>query len=78
MKVDYDSESGVASVESPTSLQEINSPRGATFTEDELIAGGAQQVVPGVILGFDPTRTLWHQAHDEPRPILTIDVQQAE
>lgn len=78
MEVDYEAESGVAPIESPAPLQEINSPRGAVFTEEELVEGGAQQVVPGVILGFDPTRTFWHQAHDAPRPILTIDIRQAE
>ncbi|CAN5435133.1 hypothetical protein BH10PAT3_BH10PAT3_1900 [soil metagenome] len=76
-RVDYTSESGFALMESPAPLNAINSPRVSEFTEEELVAGGAQQVVPGVILGFDPTRTFWHQAHDAPRPILTIDIQQA-
>lgn len=76
--VDTDTGSVTVPIESPTPLQIINSPRGAEFTEEDLLAGGAQQVLPGVILGFDPTRTFWHQAHEAPRPILTIDVQQAE
>lgn len=76
MNVDYDSATGIAPIETPTAFQSINSSRGAIFTEEELQAGGAQQVMPGKILGFDPTRTFWHQAPDAPRPILVIDVKQ--
>jgi len=78
MDVNYEAELGVSTIEAPTPLQELNSPRGAVFNEEELVAGGAQQVMPGVILGFDPTRAFWHQAPNVPRPILVIDVKQAD
>ncbi len=76
IQIDYDAPTNAVPRENPSELDLVNSARGAEFTDDELMAGDAQQVVPGVVLGFDPTRTLWHQAHDEPRPILVVDVQE--
>jgi hypothetical protein len=76
IQVDYDSPAGFSYVENPTPNQVINNARSDELTQEELMTSDVQQVVPGVVLGFDPTRTFWHQAHDEPRPILVVDVKQ--
>lgn len=78
MQLDYNSPSGVKPIEEPTDLQLINATRGASFTEQELLSADAQQVLPGNVLGFDPTQRLWHQAPNENRPVLVIDVEQVE
>ncbi len=35
-----------------------------------------QQVLPGRILAFDPTREFWHQAHSRPRVTLAVTIQE--
>ncbi len=78
IKADYLSPSGVSIVENPNAEEQLGSGRSADFTEEEVLTSEAQQVAPGVILAFDPTRTFWHQAPNESRPILVVDVQQAK
>lgn len=59
-------------------VRALNAARSIEITEAEATEGSAQQVMPGVILGFDPTRTFWHQAPSETRPVLVIDIAQTE
>lgn len=65
---------GIAFIDNPTEIDLIGQPRSAEFTQQELLDGRAQQVLPGRILGFDPTRRFWHQAPDQNGAILVIDI----
>jgi len=74
-------EEGVVSLspESIDPIRAINAARGTEVTQEELERSDEQQVMPGCILGFDPTRTLWHKAPGgEERPILVIDIAEVE
>ena len=74
---DYNSKTGFKYIDDPTDRDLEIEPRSHEFTDKELMKAGAQQVMPGVVLAFDPTRTFWHKAPDNtPRPVLVIDVSQ--
>jgi hypothetical protein len=59
-------------------IRALNSARKVEANSDEQIEGSSQQVMPGRVLGFDPTRTFWHQAPVDERPILVVDISQVE
>ena len=78
--VSYDVPGSALVKEDLSELEKINSPKFAYPTDEQLSQSNAQQVMPGKMLAFDPTRTFWHQApeSDGSRLIFVIDVQQAE
>jgi len=78
--VDDGSPSGVMVIHPPTETIRVNLPRLAQPTPEELSISNAQQVMPGKMLAFDPTRTFWHQApeSDSSRLIFVIDIDQTE
>ena len=78
--VDYESTTAITALGELSELEKINSPRITEITPEQQLDVDAQQVLPGRILAFDPTRTFWHQAPEVTtnRTALIIDISQTD
>jgi len=57
-------------------INKINIPRLYKHSDDEELQANAQQVMPGKLMVFDPTQSLWHYAPEERSRWIAIDAVQ--